>query len=278
MAIDPEVEARRLLNDYKWGEDFICHACSNTSYKPRRNFGRECKKCGEEETAYKYTALEQCRIPAAKVVLILRYLVDTIHIDYDKKVIPIKLKVNGKGFHENKPDKVENEISHMEGMDTDEGIFISLNELRSMRLAGDLPPETENVLFENYIMESRLIQADLAKRYEVNGNSLRLLLDKIAKRISFFFNEDRGSETLEIINSFFGEGRFDLNYVFGMLMVPIDDTWQRNEKNVDGKWFHIVPPSKQEPDKIRWETRNFAFFRKDADGNYRNYYNKEDEP
>lgn len=266
MAFDSEIETRRLLDEYKWGEHFVCRNCSNKSFKPRQKFGRECKKCGVEETALSYTALTHVRIPMRKVCSILTYLIDNVPINFDEKTIPIRLDTNDNVYHSKEFGSKGQEV------------VISINELFKKKDERYVSAEMTEVLIENYLQERKLIQSDLAKKFDVNENSLHLLFKKVAKRISFFHEDKWGTESVQIIRNFFGDGQFDLDYVLGMLMVPIDKTWVKNEKKINGKWYKIGPPSRMDHERIRWGIRNTIFGRKSADGINKYYYNKEDEP
>jgi hypothetical protein len=265
MPIDKEYATLEILNEYKWSKHFYCRNCSHTEYKKgKKPFSRRCKKCDYDESLLKFTAFEELKIPMYKAYAIISHLVDNTYVDFDKKGVLVKQNNDGKIFHVQNSDP------------PDVGEYISLNELYKKQYDGDVSYETFNVLFEKYISESRLIISDVARKFEVEENTVSKLFSRIAKRINDSSYDDYVWEPLETIKEFFGNGRYDLDYVLGMLMFPIDDTWHKNEKKVKGKWYHISPPSRF-GNEVRWKIVLMTYYRKDANGNYRSYYSKESE-
>ncbi len=241
MEKNREHEILVELDGYKWQEQFVCLKCGNKSFiKGEEPFSRRCSnsKCKKEVSLKKYTAFEGLRFPIEKAYGILEEIVRNASLGRDQKVIPIKKR--------RKKELSLNDIFNHDEFRDDEVEYISIGELleRTEKRKGD-----EDILNEKLAKIIRDYQPSvgrLAKRFEIEENTVIKFLDKINNRIPLEKAVVLNGSLERILDYPMFNGETTVSHLIGMAMVPLVGEWKYGILEIGGYTYGIEPIRKND--------------------------------
>ena len=270
----------RIMNDLRWNDKFVCLKCGNTkAIKGDDIYDRKCSKCKKNVSLTKYTAFEGLRFPIEKAYGILETLVENAEFDGDAKVIKMyNRKHSGRQGYEIVEDKDEwqnpnnicDEYQYLSVVDLimrskqrEEKRKRKFNTVEQMEYSENKngkPEPTE--ISENEIKEDKFNKridkiieeinnrwrpsiGSLAKRIELEENTVSKFLKNIDKRIRLVYEGEPGdplTSILSFISTYNNENSRDkitVRYFLGMAMVPMIGEWKYGLLKLNNKFYSI---------------------------------------
>lgn len=265
---DNDLFIMEKLSRYKWGDKYVCRRCGNTDYiEGKQPFSRRCRKkgCGYDESLLKNTALQGLRFSIEKAYLILCEMVKFCNPDHDVKTIwagDVRRKIDRElGINYRNEKDYENDMISYNGIfKKDEKWLISEADQKKLSM--------------RWYKERKITFASLARKYELEENTIAKLFDKLNARISieeYDLSWPPFNRVLQFIDG------FSLHKLLGFIMMPLGNGWKWGEKKVGDKWYIIDVPHMSK-DESGWFVKVNTFYRQDENGKYVEYYNKPGEP
>lgn len=119
--------------------------------------------------------------------------------------------------------------------------------------------------------------ASLAKKFELEENTVRGLMKKLYERLNCFYrfdsslemngNEDQYNDVVKI----FQDSKYSFNDFLGLFMFPFTEPFVNGETRIDRKWYRIDEWNGD------WFLRQIHFVKKDSNEKTITYYNKPEE-
>lgn len=258
----------RQLDRYKWGREYTCRRCGHNEYlEGKQPFSRRCKRkeCSYDESLLKNTALEGLRFPVEKAYLILCDIVKFCNPDYDAQNI----------WSGDVRRKIDRELGIKYRNDKDyESDLISYNEIYKRTEEWVISGADQKKLSMRWYRGRKITFASLARKYELEENTIAKFFDKLNGRIpieEYDLSWPPFNRVLQFIDG------FTLVKLLGFVMFPLGAGWKWGEKKIKDKWYVIDVP-RMSSDNPGWRIKVNTFFRKNEKGDYVEYYNKPDEP